>query len=390
MDPNEEVAAIRAGTVDFLAPAYLAGIEEALAGPDVEVVRNASRDLEALAFQVLNGPFADPVFREAFWMSIDVDSLFAAVYEPLAVDRSPPTCEPIAQDPYCPDDVFEDTYDPEGAAALLAENGWVKDASGFWSKDGVAPEINWMVTTGNGRREATQDYLIPLLARAGFNVVRDNCVAECVFDQRLPALDYDLALFATSAPPDPGYLTAAFACANVPSPRNDFRGQNQQGWCNREASTLLERADTTIDDEERAALVQDAIRLMEDDHVLLPVFRVPRIGAYRTDRIGGEVEAELNNDRAFGNIHDWTDADGDGRIVIGAEQWPLCLNPVTECAFLSWYRWTVMFPLLPAVWDTTEDGRYEPTELVVGEPEVVVASPAASSTATVPTGTEGG
>ncbi len=58
------------------------------------------------------------------------------------------------------------------------------------------------------------------------------------------------------------------------------------------------------------------------------------------------------------------------RSYIGAEQWPGCLNPITECANSSWYVWTVSFPLLPGIWDTTNDQTYEITNLVTEEPVV--------------------
>jgi len=63
----------------------------------------------------------------------------------------------------------------------------------------------------------------------------------------------------------------------------------------------------------------------------------------------------------------------DGQIVIGAEQWPECLNPVTECANSSWYVWTVANNLMPGVYATTNDQHYKVTDLVTGEPAVVVA-----------------
>jgi len=81
---------------------------------------------------------------------------------------------------------------------------------------------------------------------------------------------------------------------------------------------------------------------------------------------------ELNNYRAFNNFSAWEDVDGDGQIIIGAEQWPECLNPVTECANSSWMVWTTAFPVLPNVWDTTNDGRLEITNLVVAEPLVEI------------------
>ena len=30
-----------------------------------------------------------------------------------------------------------------------------------------------------------------------------------------------------------------------------------------------------------------------------------------------------------------------GSIILGAEQWPQCLNPITDCASASWYLYTV-------------------------------------------------
>ena len=111
---------------------------------------------------------------------------------------------------------------------------------------------------------------------------------------------------------------------------------------------------------------------MAGDYVMLPLFQFPKAGFWRTDKVGGPVDAELNNYTAFINFHQWEDVDGDGQIIIGAEQWPECLNPVTECANSSWMVWTTVFPLLPGVWATTNEGTYEITNLVTGEPEVVV------------------
>jgi len=58
-----------------------------------------------------------------------------------------------------------------------------------------------------------------------------------------------------------------------------------------------------------------------------------------------------------------------GEIVLGAEQFPQCVNPITQCANSSWMVWTTAFPLLPSVWDTSADG-YEITPLVTEEPTV--------------------
>ena len=71
---------------------------------------------------------------------------------------------------------------------------------------------------------------------------------------------------------------------------------------------------------------------------------------------------ELNNYRAFHNLSEWEDVDGDGQIIVGAEQYPGCLNPVTECANSSWYVWAAETQTLPGIWRTTNDALYELTE----------------------------
>ncbi|HTN80869.1 MAG TPA: ABC transporter substrate-binding protein, partial [Acidimicrobiales bacterium] len=57
-----------------------------------------------------------------------------------------------------------------------------------------------------------------------------------------------------------------------------------------------------------------------------------------------------------------------GTITIGAEQWPECINPITQCANSSWMQWTTMTPTMPGVWKTTNDGNFAVTSLVTEEP----------------------
>ncbi len=372
-DQETEIASLLASEVDFIYPQYSPETADAVAGDaNVAVSIQFGGDYEGLYFQQQEGPFADPVFRQAFAQSIDIEAFFQQIYVPIVDGATPLTCGPIVPGRYCDETTFEGTYDAEGAVALLEGDGWVKDGDGFWSKDGETPEIRWMVNAGNSRRENAQAYLIPLLQTAGFNVVADNCEAECVFQQRLPSLDYDLGMYISTAPPDPQYLTSSFTCDQIPTEENEFAGQNSQGWCNEEATAALLEADATVDLDARAELIKGAIAAMREDWVMLPTFQFPKSGLYRTDKVGGPVEGELNNFSAFLNFNEWTDVDGDGQIVIGAEQWPGCLNPITECANSSWYVWTIAFPLVMGVYDTTNDGEYELTPMMAGEPVVEI------------------
>ena len=65
--------------------------------------------------------------------------------------------------------------------------------------------------------------------------------------------------------------------------------------------------------------------------------------------------------------------DGDGQIVIGAEQWPDCPNLITQCANSSWFQWIAGFPQLLGPYVPTNDQTFVPTELLAGEAVVTSA-----------------
>ena len=379
-DQDTEVASLLSGESDFIFPQAFAGLSDALAGdPAISSTPGYGTNYEVLHFQQNEGPLADDDFRTAFAKSIDRNLILANIYDPIFpgspllncgtwVPTIGPWCDQTA---FGAEDGTDAYYDPEGAVTILEEAGWEKDAAGMWAKDGVAPTIRWMVNSGNTRRESAQALMIPELAAAGFNVVADNCDAACVFQQRLPALDFDMSMYISTAPPDPT-ITAQSHCDQIPTEENNFQGQNTDGWCNEEASELMVQSDQELDEEARAEMISQIAHLMAEDAVLLPFYQFPNIAAWRTDQVGGPVDQDAGNYQAFQNIWAWEDVNGDGQIVIGAEQWPECLNPVTECSNSSWYVWTVSFPTLPGLFDTTNDGTFETTELVVGEPVVEV------------------
>ncbi|CAN5423871.1 hypothetical protein BH10ACT2_BH10ACT2_12370 [soil metagenome] len=363
---------LKSGAVDFIYPQAYTGIDAELADPNTDFQTAPSGAFEGFYFNSYSGPFADPILRAAFSMSIDRDAIYAQIYAPFAQGSPLLDCGPIAPGPYCDGD-FANSYDPAGAEALLTDNGWTKNDDGFWvDADGKRPEIRWMVNTGNTRRESTQEFLIPLLRAAGFAVRADNCEAlPCVFETRLPSLDYDMAMYINTVAPDPAYLRS-WGCDQIPTEENGFQGQNSNGWCNEDATALLIQADAELDPDARIAEVKQVLAMMAEDHIMLPTLQFPNLGARRTDRVDNAY-GEIANYRALNDWYKWTDVDGDGQIIVGAEQFPTvdCPNPVTECANSSWYVWLVAFPVLPGMYDTTNDQTIVPSEFLTGEATVV-------------------
>jgi hypothetical protein len=175
-------------------------------------------------------------------------------------------------------------------------------------------------------------------------------------------------MYISTAVPDPT-VTSIMHCDQIPSAANNNQGQNFTGYCDKAASDLMIKSDQTIDETARIDLIHQIGQSLVDNHVLLPLYQFPNIAAWRTDKLGGPVDQYAGNFMsAFKNLNKWEPVGGTD-VTIGAEQWPDCLNPTTECASSSWMVWTAAFPLLPGIWDTSPDG-YETTPLVTEEPTV--------------------
>ena len=378
-DQDTEKAAIASGEVDYIYPQYDPGFQAVAEDANVSLDLQFGANYEGFYFQQSTdpqhiGPFANDTYREAFWKSIDREAVFTQIYVPIGGEEAELlNCGPITpgRTARTTQPARSPTPTTPRCSSTVKEAGWTQDGSGFWidPDTGEVPEVRWIINTGNTRRESMQAYLIPLLAEQGFNVVPDNCDAACYFQQRLPASIYDMAMYISTAPPDPTYLTGSFTCDQIPTEGNDYVGQNSGGWCNEEASAALLQADETVDEAERASLIVGALEAMAADHHMLPLFQFPNSGLWRNDKVGPpEVMGEnTNNYTAFAtSLEKMQDLDGDGQVVVGAEQWPECLNPITECANSSWYVWTVSFAVMPVSWDTTNGLEFVESNLLAG------------------------
>ena len=225
-----------------------------------------------------------------------------------------------------------------------------------------------MINSGNTRREYTQALMIPELQARPASTSSPTTATPPAFQQRLPALDYDLAMYINTAQPGPDGHRHHVTATQSRRAENGNQGQNSTGWCNEEASALMTESDQTVDETERVDLIHQIGQYLADDAVMLPLYQFPNIAAWRTDKVGGPVDSGRRQLPGVPEHQRVGDPNGDGQIVIGAEQWPDCLNPITECANSSWYVWTTAFQVLPSVWDTTPTARTRPPQLVTGEP----------------------
>jgi peptide/nickel transport system substrate-binding protein len=59
-----------------------------------------------------------------------------------------------------------------------------------------------------------------------------------------------------------------------------------------------------------------------------------------------------------------------GSIVVGAEQWPQCLNPINPCRSASWLFYTVLNEVMPRLIEWTPDGKVGASPILVEVPSL--------------------
>ena len=285
-DSDTELASLKSGEVDFIFPQAYTGITTRWTTRTSSSTPGYGSDYEALYFQQARaGPFADRRLPRGV----------------LAVDRPRRACttrstprsspgRPAAQlRPVGPDD--RHVLRPDDLRRHLRPGGRREDPD----RRRLGEERRRPVgrRTATSRRSAgwstpatpvvraPRRYLIPMLPDAGFNVVADNCDAACVFQQRLPALDYDLAMYINTAAAGPDVPDSVVRLRPDPD-----RGERQQGS---EHQRLVQRGGLrrcctrptrARRGQARAELDQDGHQASwTTDHVMLPLFQFPNVGA---------------------------------------------------------------------------------------------------------------
>jgi peptide/nickel transport system substrate-binding protein len=126
---------------------------------------------------------------------------------------------------YYTEDVPQYAYDPERAAALLEEAGWVLGDDGMRAKDGEPLSFTITVITGDQARrpeaEVVQSYLLEL----GVDVQIEEAPVATILEQ-MPAGEMDASLFnwtygGDGGDPDASTVMASDAPNNFPQFRNE-------------------------------------------------------------------------------------------------------------------------------------------------------------------------
>jgi peptide/nickel transport system substrate-binding protein len=180
--------------------------------------------------------------------------------------------------------------DVEGAQELLEKAGYAKGADGIYAKGGQKLTLRIVWREPNDRRQQTATLLQSQLKEAGIDAQLSPRPDFTFLDKG----DFDIALFG---------WTGGTVLSSTTSIYEPDGGQNHAGHNNPRIGELYEQANTELDADKRADLMNQIDEILWEDLPTLPLYQVPEVLAFR-DTIDGP---EYNGFGGPGwNMHLWS------------------------------------------------------------------------------------
>jgi peptide/nickel transport system substrate-binding protein len=305
-DQANEVRALLAAEVAAIFPSVSEpGLLAQFSGPNVRAVGSDGLAFEALWFSHEISPLDDPAVREALMYAVDRQAILDKLIKPNNRNAAVLNCGFVAFSrfgPWCRTRPFERfTYDP-GRARLILESAGMDCSGTFCLRNGAPLEIEYWAYSTNSRRRAIQSMVVEQAKQAGF-ALKPRTYENTLFSpspDTLPIADYAAPNYG-----DPS-VTEQFGCDQIPTDENHYQGYDWTHWCNQEADRLMHESDRELDPQRRLALMERIYQLQAQDFVSLPLYVLPVVSAWRTDKIAGPIGRYSSTPYGmFFNMNEW-------------------------------------------------------------------------------------
>lgn len=270
--------------------------EQVRAGGDFTVFARGGQTYEHIDFNMSRPLFGDhPELRKAFATCVNRQDIVNKLVRGVNPNEKPLGAFLINpnENGYVDHYAGIGTGDVAAAKALMDAAGWRLGPDGVYAKGGQRASFKLGHKLVD-RRNQTVQLIAGSCRPAGIEVIDDG--AEAFNDQRLPAGDFDAALFA--------WVGSSIKSSSVPNYLSRDKGgaANYNGYSNPKVDELLVRSNTEIDFGTRIATLNQADQLMAQDLHSLPLFQLVDFAA--ADRSVGPI-SYLSTGGALWNAFAW-------------------------------------------------------------------------------------
>jgi len=240
-------------------------------------------------------PFDDIRVRRALMHGMNRTQINDVVFE----GRQPPAVGNINPlDTIFTNDVTIYAFDPAKANALLDEAGWKKGADGYrQNAKGARLTLTFATTAGNKSREVIQQSIQSDWKKIGIDAVIKNEPARVLFGSSMRERQFTGGVMYAWLSSPLNIPKTTLHSSMIPSPENNYAGQNYPAYKNPEMDRILDALDVTCGAEENTALWHDLQKLYAEDLPALPLY-------YRAEAFF--IPAWLHGVEPTGHLHPTT------------------------------------------------------------------------------------
>lgn len=249
---------------------------------------------------------SDEKVRRALSMAIDRTLLTEVGYG----SAGRPTCNLVpAPELFASDNTDCIPQDIEGAKALLDEAGWTVGGDGIREKDGMKLKLLYQ-TSVNAVRQDFQALIKQWWSEIGVDTELKTVDGSVFFGGDAGSPDTfqkfyaDVEMYANNFDgTDPEPYLAQYTCEKIPSPEDQWQGENVNRFCDPAYDEKVVELGRTGEIEARATLAKAMNDMLtKDSMVIVPLVDRGRISAH-SNTLGGVV---LNTwDSELWNVADW-------------------------------------------------------------------------------------
>jgi peptide/nickel transport system substrate-binding protein len=296
---NSEIQAIRSGEVDAIYPQPQLALADLRSQAGLKVVSHVGLQFEHIEIQ--QGPKGNPLakqlwVRKALSQAVNRVSAAKALYGTLNPSVGPlGSIVRLKGEAGYRNDFAALNYSPAKVDAAMKAHNCTKGGDGIYRCGGTKVSFDFASTTGNALRTLAFTIFQDQAAKAGIELRNGFVPAGTLFGSKLPAHDFDLAMFTYLVTVDPHYNVSSFSCGNA---------SNYTEYCNRNVTKWLGQSDRELNPKKRLALILKAGKQIAADAAVIPLYQRPTYLVYKTS-VHGLVDNATSQGPSF-NAENWS------------------------------------------------------------------------------------
>jgi peptide/nickel transport system substrate-binding protein len=296
---NSEIQSIRSGEVDAIYPQPQLALADLRSQAGLRVVSHVGLQFEHI--EIEQGPHGNPLakqlwVRKALMESINRTSAAKALYGTLNPSVGPlQSIVRLKGEAGYTNQFGQYNYSPAKVDAAMKAHNCTKGGDGIYTCNGTKMTFDFASTTGNALRTLAFTIFQDQAAKAGIQLRNAFVPAGTLFGSKLPAHDFDLAMFTFLVTVDPHYNVSSYSCGNA---------SNYAEYCNRNVTKWLGQSDRELNTKKRTALIVKSGKQIAKDVGVIPLYQRPTYLVYKTS-VHGMVDNATSQGPSF-NAENWS------------------------------------------------------------------------------------